>query len=106
MWGSGVWGSGEWRLDDDRVLFAVGPTEPENYTGILFDTLIVFDPADPLTSARFSLPGGITHATPLNDDRVALLDGSAGTIHLLDLISGEVTGELEAPPGAKWLIGP
>ena len=106
LWGSGVWGSGEWRLDDDRVLFAVGPTEPESSTGILFNSLIVFDPADPLSPARYSLPGGITHAVPLDANRVALLDSAGGTIYLFDLVSGEVTGELEAPSGARWLIGP
>lgn len=106
LWGSGVWGSGEWHLDDDRVLFAVGPTESESSTGILFDTLIVFDPADPLSPARFSLPGGITHAAPLDANRVALLDSAVSTIYLLDLASGEMTGELEAPSGAKWLVGP
>ena len=100
-----LWGSGEWRLDDDRVLFAVGPTEPESYTGILFDSLIVFDPADPLSPARFSLPGGITHAVPLDANRVALLDSAGGTIYLLDLASGEVTGELQAPSDTRWLIG-
>ncbi len=106
LWGSGVWGSGEWHLNDDRVLFAVGPTEPESDTGILFDTLIVFDPADPLSPARFSLPGGITHAAPLDANRVALLDSDGGTIYLFDLVSGGVTGELEAPSGTRWLIGP
>ena len=106
LWGSGVWGSGEWRLDDDRVLFAVGPTEPESSTGILFDSLIVFDPADPLNPARFSLPGGITHAVPLDANRVALLDSAGGTIYLFDLASGEVTGELEAPRDTRWLISP
>jgi hypothetical protein len=106
LWGSGVWGNGEWRLDEDRVLFAVGPTEPVSSTGILFDTLIVFDPADPLSPARFSLPGGITHAAPLDAHRVALLDSAGATIYLFDLVSGEVTGELEAPSGARWLVGP
>ena len=106
LWGSGVWGSGEWRLDDDRVLFAVGPTEPESSTGILFDSLIVFDPADPLNPARFSLPGGITHAVPLDANRVALLDSAGGTIYLFDLASGEMTGELEAPRDTRWLISP
>ena len=106
LWGSGVWGNGEWRLDGGRVLFAVGPTEPETYTGILFDTLIVFDSADPLSPARFSLPAGITHATPLDANRVALLDSVGGAIYLLDLTSGEVTGKLKAPSGAKWLIAP
>jgi hypothetical protein len=106
LWGSGVWGSGEWRLDDGRVLFATGPTEPHTQTGILFETLIVFDPVDPLSPARFDLPDGITHATPLNANRVALLDTVGQTIYVLDLASGEVTGELRAPSGARWLVGP
>ncbi len=106
LWGSGVWGSGDWQLDDHRTLLAIGPTEPETYTGILFDTLIVFDPADPDEPLQFDLPDGITHAAPLGADRVALLDSSADTIYLLDLASGEVTGELEAPSGAKWLVVP
>ena len=106
LWGSGVWGSGDWQLDDHRTLLAIGPTEPETYTGILFDTLIVFDPADPDEPLQFDLPDGITHAAPLGADRVALLDSSADTIYLLDLASGEVTGEMEAPSGAKWLVVP
>jgi hypothetical protein len=106
LWGSGVWGSGGWHLDDHRVLLAVGPTEPETPTGVSFDGLIVFDPADSLNPARFSLPEGITHATPLGADRVALLDSVGATIYLLDLASGKVTGELMAPSGARWLIAP
>jgi hypothetical protein len=50
LWGSGDWGSGEWHLDDGRALLAIGPTEPETYSGILLETLIVFDP--PVRSTR------------------------------------------------------
>lgn len=106
LWGSGVWSSGEWHLDNHRALFAIGPTEPETQTGILFDSLIVFDPDDPLDPRRFDLPQGITHATPLDTDRVALLDSADATLYMFDLASGEVTGELQVPPGTRWLVGP
>jgi hypothetical protein len=106
LWGSGVWGSGEWHLDNNRALFAIGPTEPHTQTGILFNSLIVFDPANPLDLRRFDLPQGITHATPLDAGRVALLDSAGATIYLFDLASGEVTDELQAPSGTRWLVGP
>jgi hypothetical protein len=106
LWGSAVWGSGEWHLDDDRALLAIGPAQPATETGIGFDTLILFDPADPRDPQQSELPPGITHATPLDAGRVALLDSAGGTIYLFDLASGQVTKELQAPSGTRWLVGP
>ena len=105
LWGSGVWSSGEWRLDDGRALLAVGPPEPETATGIRFDRLLVFDPADPEGPESYDLPDGITHAAPLDSRFVALLRLS-NTIYLLDLGSGEITHEFPAPAGVRWLVGP
>ena len=101
-----LWGGPQWRLDDEVVLFAAGPAFPEDSVGYVLDTLIVFDAIDAPRTQWLSLPPNVTHLAPIDAGTVALLEANTGTIYLFDLASGEVSGELEAPPDTRWLVGP
>lgn len=89
------------RLGDNRRILAYSPWDVHFLSGLL-----VYSEEDPVQVQRFELPEGIIHFTPVDTGTVALLEANTGTIRLLDLASGEVTDELQAPPGTKWLVGP
>ncbi len=89
------------RLDDNRRILAYSPWDAHSLTG-----LMIYSEEDPTDVQQFELPDGIVHFTPVDAGMVALLEANTGTIYLLDLASGEVTGELEAPSGTRWLVGP
>ncbi len=66
---------------------------------------MVYKETNPEDAQTLDLGEGIVDFAPVDATTVAPLDES-GTVYLLDLASGDVTGEVQAPPGTKWLVGP
>ncbi len=89
------------RLDDNRRILAYSPWDAHSLAG-----LMIYSEEDPTDVQQFELPDGIVHFTPVDASTVALLEANTGMIYLLDLASGKVTRELQAPSGTRWLIGP
>ena len=88
-------------LGDNQRILAFNPWDAHFLSGLL-----VYSEEDPTDVQQFELPEGIVHFTPVDASTVALLEADTGRIYLLDLASGKVTRELQAPSGARWLIAP
>ena len=88
------------RLDDGRRLLAY------SRDGHALNALVAYDEEHSTDFQHFDLPAGIIHFAPIDADTVALLEGVSAKIYLFDLGTGQVTKELPAPAGTKWLIGP
>ncbi len=89
------------RLDDGRRVLAQRSGGEDN----TLNRLLVYSGTNSEDVQTLDLREGIVDFALVESGTVALLEES-GTIYLVDLASGEVTGELKAPSGAKWLIGP
>ncbi len=89
------------RLDDGRRVLAQRSGGEDN----TLNRLLVYSGTNSEDAQTLDLREGVVDFALVESGTVALLEES-GTIYLVDLASGEVTGELEAPSGARWLVGP
>ncbi len=89
------------RLDDGRRVLAQRSGGEDN----TLNRLLIYSGTNSEDVQTLDLREGIVDFAFVESGTVALLEES-GTIYLVNLASGEVTGELEAPSGAKWLVGP